>query len=211
MELLQIDTIHVVARSPYFVLWSRLGNYSPNWLEELHAEGLLFEYWAHAACLIPIEQFPLFRSKMTSGVTGWRNSDIWRDDHKDLIEFVLTRIKEKGPTRSADFERKGSKKNGWWDWKEEKIALEFLWTHGELMIAYRNKFQRFYDLPDRVYPGYNQTSISLDEAILRSSGTQYPRFGCIPNEMDLRLLSFVKSGNCTNHQGACQSTKSHGY
>ena len=166
MELLQIDTIHVVARSPYFVLWSRLGNYSPNWLEELQAEGLLFEYWAHAACLIPIEQFPLFRSKMTSGVTGWRNSDIWRDDHKDIIEFVLTRIKEKGPTRSADFERKGSKKNGWWDWKEEKIALEFLWTHGELMIAYRNKFQRFYDLPDRVYPGYNQTSISLDEAIL---------------------------------------------
>jgi len=165
IELLQIDTIHVVARSPYFVLWSRLGNYSPIWLEEFHTEGLLFEYWAHAACFIPIEQFPLFRSKMTSALAGWRNSEIWRDNNKDIIEFVLARIKEKGPTRSADFEGKGSKKNGWWDWKEEKIALEFLWTHGELMIAYRDKFQRYYDLPERVYPGYNQTMIPHDEAI----------------------------------------------
>jgi len=165
MELLQIDTIHVVARSPYFVLWSRLGNYSPNWLDELHKEGLLFEYWAHAACFIPIEQFPLFRCKMTSALSGWRNSEIWRDNNKDIIEFVLTRIKEKGPTRSSDFERKGSKNNGWWDWKEEKIALEFLWTHGELMIAYRDKFQRYYDLPERVFPGYNQTTIPYDEAI----------------------------------------------
>ena len=33
MNVLQIDTIHVVARSPYLVLWSRLGDYDPSWLE----------------------------------------------------------------------------------------------------------------------------------------------------------------------------------
>ncbi|MHB8133406.1 MAG: winged helix-turn-helix domain-containing protein [Anaerolineaceae bacterium] len=165
IEMLQIDTIHVVARSPYFVLWSRLGNYPPNWLDELQSEGLLFEYWSHAACFIPIEQFPFFRSKMTIAHSGWRNSDTWRNNNKDIIEFVLLRIREKGPTRSADFERKGSKKNGWWDWKEEKIALEYLWTHGELMIPYRIKFQRYYDLTERVYPEYNQTGKSIEEAI----------------------------------------------
>jgi uncharacterized protein YcaQ len=55
MGLLQIDTIHVVARSPYLVLWSRLGDFQQEWLDELLAEGALFEYWAHAMCFLPIE------------------------------------------------------------------------------------------------------------------------------------------------------------
>src|SRR4030042_2532011 len=59
MGVLQIDTIHVIARSPYLVLWSRLGDYAPAWLDELLAEGALFEYWAHAMCFLPIEDYPL--------------------------------------------------------------------------------------------------------------------------------------------------------
>ncbi|MFN8556044.1 MAG: crosslink repair DNA glycosylase YcaQ family protein [Dehalococcoidia bacterium] len=62
MGALQIDTIHVVARSPYLVLWSRLGAYPLTWLDELLAEQALFEYWSHAACLLPIEHYPLYRT-----------------------------------------------------------------------------------------------------------------------------------------------------
>src|SRR5881628_1945032 len=61
MGVLQIDTISVVARSPYLVLWSRLGDYDPRWLEELLAAGKIFEYWSHAACFLPIEDYPLYR------------------------------------------------------------------------------------------------------------------------------------------------------
>jgi len=57
MAVLQIDTINVVARSPYLVLWSRLGNYQNVWLEELLEEGKLFEYWAHEASFLPIEDY----------------------------------------------------------------------------------------------------------------------------------------------------------
>src|ERR1041385_2341338 len=64
MGALQIDTIHVVARSPYLVLWSRLGEYDPRWLEELLAEGKLFEYWSHEACFLPAEDYPLYRHRM---------------------------------------------------------------------------------------------------------------------------------------------------
>src|SRR5947209_1176260 len=67
MGALQIDTIHVVARSPYFVLWSRLGQYEPSWLDNLLAEGALFEYWSHAACFLPIEDYRLYRSVMLEG------------------------------------------------------------------------------------------------------------------------------------------------
>src|SRR6187431_1623343 len=71
MGVLQIDTIHVVARSPYLVLWSRLGDYQTRWLEELLAEGALFEYWSHAACFLPIEDYPLYRH-LHSGWLGGR-------------------------------------------------------------------------------------------------------------------------------------------
>src|SRR5689334_22297798 len=64
MRLLQIDSISVVARSPYLVLWSRLGDYRPAWLEQLLEEGALFEYWAHALCWLPIEDYPLYRRVM---------------------------------------------------------------------------------------------------------------------------------------------------
>ncbi len=61
---LQIDTISVVARAHLHILWSRIGAFNPRWLDELHAEGRLFEYWAHAACLLPVEDYPLYRSLM---------------------------------------------------------------------------------------------------------------------------------------------------
>ena len=70
MHILQIDTINVIARSPYLVLWSCLGDYNPRWLDDLLAEGALFEYWSHAACFLPIEEYPLYRHLYSSWVGG---------------------------------------------------------------------------------------------------------------------------------------------
>ena len=85
MRMLQIDTISVIARSPYLVLWSRLGDFNPAWLDELHAEGALFEYWAHAMCFLPIEEYPLYRRKMLDGVRGWGDVPEWLQQHADLV------------------------------------------------------------------------------------------------------------------------------
>jgi uncharacterized protein len=80
MGALQIDTISVIARSPYMVLFSRLGDYVPNWLDELLAEGELFEYWAHAACFLPKEDYPLYRRMMLDGLRGWGSAQSgWRN------------------------------------------------------------------------------------------------------------------------------------
>ncbi len=153
MGVLQIDTIHVVARSPYFVLWSRLGDYQPAWLDELLAEGSLFEYWAHEACFIPIEDYGLYRHRMVDPqAMGWKYSHDWMTRHQQEIAALIEHIRANGPVRSADFERQGSKGNGWWDWKPEKRSLEVLFTTGELMVARRQNFQRVYDLRERVLP-----------------------------------------------------------
>ncbi len=148
MGVLQIDSISVVARSPYLVLWSRLGSYDPRWLDELLAEGSLFEYWSHAACFIPIEDYGLYRRRMLEGRDKTR---AWISAHPEEVGRVMSRVRENGPTRSAEFERTDGKAGGWWEWKPEKLALEHLYTAGEFMISRRDpNFHRVYDLRERV-------------------------------------------------------------
>jgi len=155
MGVLQIDTIHVIARSPYLVLWSRLGDYNPAWLDELLAEGALFEYWAHAMCFIPIEDYPLSRRAMLDGFRGYNNVPTWLEEHAGVVELVLERIRREGRIRSADFKDGSKPPGGWWNWKDEKTALECLLLTGELMVARRQNFQRVYDLRERVMPGWD--------------------------------------------------------
>jgi uncharacterized protein YcaQ len=159
MGILQIDTISVVNRSPYLVLWSRIGNYDPVWLEKTHEEGALFEYWAHANCFIPMEDYPIFRRKMLEQTTHWWQVSDWIIDHQNMITFVKETIKEKGPQKSSDFPKRSGANNGWWDWKDEKIALDMLWTRGDLMIPYRKNFQRYYDLRENVIDLYEDKDL----------------------------------------------------
>jgi uncharacterized protein len=154
MHILQIDTIHVIARSPYLVLWSRLGDYQPRWLDELLAEGALFEYWSHAACFLPMEEYPLYRHLYSSWVGGRAHK--WLEEHPTVARRVLDHIRANGEARSSDFERTDGQKANWWNWKEEKIALEYLFYAGELMIRKRHNFQRIYDLRERVLAAFEE-------------------------------------------------------
>ena len=169
MGVLQIDTISVVARSPYLVLWSRLGDYDPCWLDELLAGGSLFEYWAHEACFIPIEDYGLYRHRMIDpGALGWKFAGAWMREHPRDVERVLEHIRANGPARSADFERSDGQAGGWWAWKPEKRALEVLFTAGVLMIARRHNFHRIYDLAERVLPGWDDARMPSREATRRA-------------------------------------------
>jgi uncharacterized protein YcaQ len=157
MALLQIDTISVVARSPYLVLWSRLGHYDMQWLEAHLSEGALFEYWAHEACFVPTEDFRLLRHRMLDPSSmGWKHSEDWIKTHKSDINKLLKHVAINGPVQSKDFVRAtGTKGSGWWDWKPEKRHLEALFTTGKLMVAERRSFQRVYDITERVLPHWN--------------------------------------------------------
>lgn len=169
MGMLQIDTISVVARSPYLVLWSRLGDYEPSWLDELLAEGRLFEYWAHEACFLPIEDYGLYRHRMLDPeAMGWKYSANWMRERAGEVAALLAHVRDKGPVRSSDFERSDGKGGGWWEWKPEKRTLEVLFTAGELMIAHRHNFQRIYDLAARVHPSWHDGLTPPLEEVRRS-------------------------------------------
>lgn len=172
MGVLQIDTIHVVARSPYLVLWSRLGDYPPEWLDELLAEGALFEYWSHAMCFLPIEDYPLYRRRILDGVHNGSGPERWAvnfiRENPELIHKVRTHLLENGAVRSIEFENKERPPGGWWNWKDEKNALEALLFTGEVMIARRQKFQRVYDLRQRLLPDWKDENLPPLEEVRRT-------------------------------------------
>jgi uncharacterized protein YcaQ len=161
MHALQIDTISVVARSQHLVLWARLGDFEPALLDQLLAEGRVFEHWSHAACFLDVADYPSYRRMMLDRQR--KSGDrwyAWLAAHEPLVDRVLQHLREHGPARSADFERPdGRKGSGWWDWKEEKLALEMLLLRGDVMVKARQNFQRLYDLRERVLPDWDDSRV----------------------------------------------------
>ena len=154
--ILQLDSVNVVARSHYLAMLSRVGPYDPRDLDALlHPDRRLFEQWAHAACLIPVEDYPHYApailSRRERPIEPWSMRDLG-EDPQALLDAVLAEMRWRGPLASRDFEDSQVRRGGWWNWKPAKTALEVLFEHGYLMIDRRENFQRYYDLAERVLP-----------------------------------------------------------
>ena len=60
LSCVQLDSISAVERSHRIALGSRVGAYPRETVSRLLGQGRVFEYWAHEACLLPVEEWPLF-------------------------------------------------------------------------------------------------------------------------------------------------------
>jgi uncharacterized protein len=160
---IQIDTLHMVRRSHYLVLWSRLGNYATVELDALTSpeDRRLFEGWQHAASIIPLKEYRYqlpHQRDLRDHPTNWYNRWLNETVQKEFVPQVLERVRREGALKVSDFESDGHQGGTWWNWRPAKVALEFLFAKGELMIADRIKFQRVYDLTERVLPSWVDTT-----------------------------------------------------
>jgi uncharacterized protein YcaQ len=152
----QLDTISVISRSHETVLWSRVGRYDPRLLAELHfPDGALMEYWAHAAALAPITDFPYYRRTMER----YRQQDAapgsWAAENEAVLGRVLAAAREAGTVSSRSFTRaEGPRPEpwAWWGGKPDRRALDHLWSRGDLMVIRRDGFERIYAPTERVLP-----------------------------------------------------------
>jgi uncharacterized protein YcaQ len=145
----QLDSISTVGRAHRLTLGSRIGAYPEAAVSRLLKGGRIFEYWAHEACLVPIEDYPLFKRRMEH----LRERHWWgrKHDHDpEVKERVLDALRANDALPTRFFEGGGG--GGMWNWKPEKRILEDLFAAGEVVVAGRDGFQRLYDLPERVIP-----------------------------------------------------------
>jgi hypothetical protein len=152
---LQLDSINVLERAHYLTLWSRFGPYDRARVDRLaYRRRLLFEYWAHAACLVPLSALPWWRRAMLdyrTRHTGWSG---WLRRNGRVVEAARAAIQANGPMANADFEarRPPGGRGGWWDWKPVQHALHYLWMTGGLAVHSRRHFQKRFDLFERALP-----------------------------------------------------------
>jgi uncharacterized protein YcaQ len=151
LSAVQLDTISVLARSHELVPYARLGAVGRDKVEQAfwhEARPKAFEYWAHAACVLPIEDWPYYAARRRGiAAQGQR----WHKVSQRVCEEVLARLRAEGPLTATQLG--GAKAGGpWWDWSEVKIAAEWLLDTGQAVCVRRTGWRRVYDLPERVIP-----------------------------------------------------------
>lgn len=159
LGVLQIDSVNVLTRAHTMPVFSRLGTYAREDLDHLAYNGrrrTLFEYWGHAASLLPVDMQPLFRWRMARAEAGegiYGGLAKFGRERRSLIEEVRREIGQRGPVSAQDFAAHDNRKGGWWGWSDGKTALEWLFWAGHLTTATRRAtFERIYDLTERVLP-----------------------------------------------------------
>jgi len=156
--LIQIDSVNVLQRAHYLPAFSRLGAYDTTLLDKLshYAPRRLFEYWGHEASLIPVQLQPHLRWRMRRAHDdAWGGMRRVARERPELVAAVLEDLRERGPltaAKLAHLDEPRAPKGPWWDWSDVKRALEFLFWSGAVTSARRRRFERVYDLPERVLP-----------------------------------------------------------
>ena len=166
LDLVQLDSVNVSARTHYWVFYSRLGTYDHQALDDwLWRSGENFEYWAHEASILPKAVYPYLQHRMQADEpAGWVRSII--DDHPGYLEAVLAEVEARGPVRVGDLSDPGGRTGPWWGYGKGKIALEWHFRTGAISVAERVNFARLYDIRQRVIPSdLTSQDVERDEAL----------------------------------------------
>jgi uncharacterized protein len=189
----QLDTISVLARSHELVAYARLGAIGRAKVETAYwhpRRPTAFEYWSHAACVLPIEEWPYYEFRRRA----FRERGLrWHQSHPEVCAQVLARLRAEGPLTATGL---GGAKNGgpWWDWSDTKIAVEWLLDTGEVICARRVGWRRVYDLPERVLPaGLMNAELTDEECLIRLAAVAGRALGVV-TQADLADYQRLKYG-----------------
>ncbi len=169
VQVVQVDSVNVLARSHYLPFFARLGSYEQRLVDDLRdgrqrsagpsaRSGALVEYWAHEASLIPVHTWPYLVFRMRK--TRWQDGRAALDrEHPGLLRAVTEVVTTAGPLTSRQVEAElptlaPVRRVHWgWNWSATKTALEHLFATGVLTSAGRTaQFERRYAALDVVLP-----------------------------------------------------------
>ncbi len=193
IRCLQLDPIRAVERTQFTVLWSRLGSYDRQWLNQLtHKERHLFEYWAHAASIVLCEDYQIHQYMMNKYATdSKRKITQWVAKNQNFKNYVLAELDQKGERLTQEFEDIADVpwgSSGWTNDRSLPYMLDYLWTKGEIWVSNRDGLKRWWHLAEEVRPDHVVTDLlDPDEVTLRAA------------ELSLRALGIGRVRDINNH------------
>jgi uncharacterized protein YcaQ len=165
LGFVQLDTNYVVERAHHHAIAARVPDYKREWLEELQADGRIFEFFTSDSGFMPMHNFRYSLPVKQGFLT---NRKPLTQPESNLMSKVLDRIAREGPLMVKDFENDRLEASaGWWDWRPSKMALERLYLDGRLMTTRTKEFLKIYDLPMNLIPADIDTTIPSPEEFAR--------------------------------------------
>jgi uncharacterized protein YcaQ len=177
IQVLQLDSVSVAVRAHYAPVFSRLGPYDRDvldqaaWAHSARSPRLLVEYWAHEAALMAVDDWPLMRWRMRQYRHGRWGTHIVKANPQ-LADKILAAVAEIGPSTAGQIEEhlstapRGPRGNWWGSRSDTKWVAEALFASGALTTATRVGFARHYDLAERVLPAeVLAREVSEDDAV----------------------------------------------
>ncbi len=146
----QLDTIAVLARSHELVPYARLGAVGRGAVEKAFwstDDVRAFEYWAHAACVLPIESWPYFSFRRK--VERAKREAKPRASAEAVAK--VRKMLSSGPVSATEL---GGARvaGGWSDQSEAKAAAETLYWSGAAACVSRVGWKKVYHLAEDVVP-----------------------------------------------------------
>ena len=185
LGFVQVDSINVLERAHHLILQTRLESYRHETLTRLlEKDRSLFEHWTHDASLIPTRWYEHWKPRFAKYADRADRNAWWHErlggDPAPLLKRIHARVRVDGPIRGRDLEDERSEDGGggWWNWHPGKAALEHLWRVGKISIAGRARFEKLYDLAERVHPeAHARSKPSIAEHLEWACHTALERLG----------------------------------
>lgn len=139
---IQYDPVDVCGRNPEIVLQARVKGFQKQMLYNLlYKERRLVDHFDKQLAIFPIEDWEYFHHNRKNNYSNRGQEEI-----EKIKPEIFRIIREKGPVCSNDI---GFNEKIDWYWAPTKLsraALEYLYFHGELVIAYKRGTKKYYDL-----------------------------------------------------------------
>jgi len=155
IEYLQLDPLHIIARSHDITLHSRVLDYTPGMWEDLAYRQRTFFDWGGWLAARPMDELPHWRVVMRrERESNSRMRSIARD-HADAIAEMRAILRERGTVSNRDFAMTTrTRTQSYRGRKDSALALYYLWLTGEVMTHHRERFERVYALTETVAPAH---------------------------------------------------------
>jgi uncharacterized protein len=153
VDVVQLDSVNVLARAHELPFWARLGPHDRAardawlWRSREAYEGSI-----HVASLTSVDVWPLLHHRRTAS-RPWAAVVHLLEEVPDELERVLAEIRAHGPLSVQGLRDPGRRTGPWWGMPRGKVALEHLAGRGLLTVDHRTpQFVTVYDLTERVLP-----------------------------------------------------------